>query len=96
MEKPLMSTESDPKSFHDTAGQLPKELIDRMRTALELGHWPDGQPLSKAQKETTLEAVMVWEIMHLPPEHRTGFIQQACAKDAALSDRIRLIDPYDD
>jgi uncharacterized protein YeaC (DUF1315 family) len=91
-----MNLKDEAQTFHETAGQLPKELIDRMRTALEVGSWPDGQRLSKAQKETTLEAVMVWEMMHLPPEQRTGFIQQACAKDTALSDRIRLIDPYDD
>lgn len=82
--------------FQETARHLPKEMIDRMRTALEIGTWPDGQKLTKAQKEITLEAVMLWELMHLPPEQRTGFIQQACAKDAAMSERIRLIDTHDD
>lgn len=91
-----MNTSGQDRSFLETAGRLPKEIINRMRTALELGTWADGQPLSKEQKATTLEAVMLWEVLHLPPEQRTGFIQQACAKDQAMSERIRLIESQDD
>jgi len=91
-----MSNETLGHTFHDTAKQLPVDIINRMRTALEIGSWPDGQKLTQEQKQTTLEAVMVWEMTHLPPDQRTGFIQQACAKDSAMTDRIRLIDPHDD
>lgn len=91
-----MSSEGDKKNFQETAMQLPKEVVDRMRVALELGSWPDGQTLTQTQKETTLEAVMVWELLHLPADQRTGFIQQACAKDSVISERIRLIDSHDD
>lgn len=91
-----MSSKVENQTFQDTAMHLPKAIVDRMRTALEMGSWPDGQTLSQEQKATTLEAVMIWELFHLPPEQRTGFIQQACAKDAVMSERIRLIDPHDD
>ncbi|MEX0584805.1 MAG: DUF1315 family protein [Natronospirillum sp.] len=63
-------------AFQDTAAQLDAATISRLRTALELGKWPDGQLLSTEQKQTTLEAVMIWEQVHLPMEERTGYLPQ--------------------
>lgn len=61
-------------SFQDTASKLSPDVIARMREAVELGRWPDGKPLTSEQKQTTLEAVMAWETVHLPPEERIGYM----------------------
>ena len=37
-------------SFQQVIGQMPKEVYERLKTAVELGKWPDGQPLTDEQK----------------------------------------------
>ena len=57
-------------SFQQVIGQMPKEVYERLKTAVELGKWPDGQPLTDEQKATSLQAVRAWQAMHLEnPEH---------------------------
>ena len=53
---------------------LDDELIKRFKTALELGKWPDGRALTDEQKETCMNAIIVYEHKHLPEEERTGYV----------------------
>ncbi len=49
---------------------MPEEVYERLKTAVELGKWPDGKPLTDEQKATSLQAVMAWQSMHIEnPEH---------------------------
>ena len=49
---------------------MPEEVYERLKTAVELGKWPDGKPLTDEQKATSLQAVMAWQSMHIDnPEH---------------------------
>ena len=63
-----MSYQQD--EFKQAIRAMPKEVYERLRTAVELGKWPDGQPLNNEQKATALQAVMTWQALHLDhPEH---------------------------
>ncbi|EKB29812.1 YeaC family protein [Aeromonas dhakensis] len=56
--------------FLQAIRQMPKEVYERLKTAVELGKWSDGKPLTDEQKATSLQAVMAWQAMHLDnPEH---------------------------
>lgn len=56
--------------FQQAIRQMPQEVYERLKTAVELGKWPDGKPLTNEQKATSLQAVMAWQAMHLDqPEH---------------------------
>ncbi|HHQ4735597.1 YeaC family protein [Aeromonas veronii] len=56
--------------FLQAIRQMPEEVYERLKTAVELGKWPDGKPLTDEQKATSLQAVMAWQSMHLDnPEH---------------------------
>lgn len=44
---------------------LTPEVVDKFRMAIELGKWPDGRKLTAEQRETCMQAVMVWEHEHL-------------------------------
>ncbi len=56
--------------FLQAIRQMPEEVYERLKTAVELGKWPDGKPLTDEQKATSLQAVMAWQAMHLDnPEH---------------------------
>ncbi|MEB7499951.1 YeaC family protein [Leclercia pneumoniae] len=39
-------------------------VYQRLVTAVELGKWPDGVALTPAQKENSLQLVMLWQARH--------------------------------
>lgn len=47
-----------------------------LKQAVELGKWPNGQPLSSEQRDICLRAVIAYDQKHLPSEQRTGFIDR--------------------
>ena len=52
------------------------EVYRNLRSALELGRWPDGRELSGEQREHTMQAVIAWGEKHLPAEERIGYIDR--------------------
>lgn len=63
--------------YADTIRAMPRDTYERLRRALELGKWPDGQPLSEQQKTHTLQAVIAWGELHLPEAERVGYIDSS-------------------
>ncbi|RYY79980.1 MAG: DUF1315 family protein [Moraxellaceae bacterium] len=59
---------------------LTPEIVQRFKTAIEIGKWPDGRPVTAAQRETCMQAVVAWEHQHLPEEQRTGYIDRGSKK----------------
>ena len=55
---------------------MSREVYDAMLQALETGKWPDGRPVSAEQRAHTMQAVISWGNLHLPPEERVGFIDK--------------------
>lgn len=48
------------------------EVYERLRTAVETGKWPDGTLLSEEQRDTSLQAVMLYQAKVLKSsEHMT-------------------------
>lgn len=66
-----------PATYHDLLEQITPDVHQRLRRAIELGKWPDGERLSPAQLERCLEAVIAWEQNNLPEEERTGYIDRS-------------------
>ena len=60
------------------------EVVEKFRQAIELGKWPDGRKLTPEQRETCMQAVMVWEHEHLPPAERTGYIHKPVRDDGSV------------
>jgi uncharacterized protein len=50
------------------------QVYQQFKRAIELQKWPNGQPLSKQQLQTCLQAVIAYEHAHLPPSARTGYL----------------------
>lgn len=55
---------------------LTPEIVEKFRTAIQLGKWENGVRLTDEQRETCMQAVMVWEYEYLPQEERTGYIHR--------------------
>ncbi|GAB3307241.1 YeaC family protein [Haliea atlantica] len=62
--------------YQDAIDQMPPEIYERLRQAVELGRWPDGSPVSPEQRDHALQAVIAWGEKHLPPEQRVGYIDK--------------------
>ncbi|WP_434353818.1 DUF1315 family protein [Psychrobacter sp. HD31] len=63
---------------------LTPEIVEKFRTAIEIGKWADGRKLTSEQLQTCMQAVMVWEHEHLAVEERTGFINKPVKKDGTV------------
>lgn len=51
---------------------MPESVYLSMLEAVETGKWKDGQPLTQAQLEHSLQIVMAWQAKHLDSdEHFT-------------------------
>ncbi len=71
-------------NIQDVASQLQPEIIEKFKTAIEIGKWPDGKTLTSEQRETCMQAVIAYEHAHLSEEERTGYIppkKTPCATD---------------
>ena len=63
---------------------LTPEIVDKFRTALEIGRWENGERLTDTQRQTCMQAVMVWEHEHLPITERTGYIHRPIKEDGTV------------
>ncbi|SUD90444.1 YeaC family protein [Psychrobacter phenylpyruvicus] len=68
----------------DVLAAMTPELVASFRTAIEIGKWPDGNKLTTEQRETCMQAVMIWEHENLPPQERVGYIHKPVKKDGTV------------
>jgi uncharacterized protein YeaC (DUF1315 family) len=58
---------------------LNPEIVERLKTAVEIGKWPNGIALTKEQREM-YASCYAWEIKNLPEEQRSGYIDRGTKK----------------
>ena len=73
------------KNYEEAIKAMPAELYQRMVDALSVGKWPDGRELTDAQREQTMDAVILWGKLHLPEDQRIGFIDKGQKRGAAVT-----------
>jgi len=76
LEDRQVMTESRDPLYLDTIRAMSRDVYDAMLQALETGKWPDGRVVSTDQRDHTMQAVITWGELHLPPEERVGFIDK--------------------
>ena len=77
--------ETKPESITALIEGITPEIYQKLRTAVELGKWETGQPLTDEQKENCLQAVIAYEHRHVPIEQRTGFMNPEALAGSACS-----------
>lgn len=61
--------------FKELIKQLDPDIYQRLKTAVEIGKWPNGDVLTQEQRETSLQAIIAYEIEHnFPDDQRIGFV----------------------
>lgn len=63
------------EAFNQAIRQLSPEIYQNMKTAIEIGKWPDGRVASQEQKENAMRAVIAYEALHqIDSQERVGFV----------------------
>lgn len=76
----------------DTAlPEITADIYAAFCTAVEIGKWPDGRPLSDAQRETCMAAIIRYDLAHNSEAQRVGYIDRGhkaegelCADDTQI------------
>jgi len=71
-------------SEQDLLHALDGDIVERFKTAVELGKWPDGRALTDDQKQVCMRAIIFYEHKNTPEEERTGYVppkETPCATD---------------
>ena len=70
--------ENSGMKIEDLIANITPEIYQNLKRAAELGKWTDGSVLSKQQRESSLQAVIAYELENLTKEERSGYIKQSC------------------
>ncbi|MDC9719247.1 MAG: DUF1315 family protein [Gammaproteobacteria bacterium] len=80
--------------YSQLIAQLTPEVYVRLKTAIEIGKWPDGRLLSADQKASCMEAVLRYQALKLDPKEHTGYMSNECGSSsnpAATSDNEQVL-----
>lgn len=76
------------ESLQDILAMMNPEVHMNLKTAVELGRWPDGRKLSPEQLEYCLQAIIAYEQDCLPEEQRVGYIDRTGLKKTECDDPV--------
>lgn len=74
MNEKVMKEKETVLSLHELIEIMNPEIHLKLKTAVELGRWANGDRLSSEQVEYCLQAVIAYEQSYLPETERTGYI----------------------
>ena len=60
--------------FQQLISNIKPDVYQNLKTAVEVGRWPNGVKLTAEQRHLSLQAIIAYEVKHLPPEERTGYV----------------------
>lgn len=65
---------------------LTPEIVAKFKSAIEIGKWENGDKLTPEQRQTCMQAVMVWEHEYLPVHERTGYLEKPKEKGKTVGE----------
>ncbi|MES2625605.1 MAG: DUF1315 family protein [Pseudomonadota bacterium] len=75
-----------PDTWQELLGNMTPEIHQSLKTAVELGKWPNGERLSAEQVELCLQAVIAYDARYLPETERVAYIDNAKVKTQPRGD----------
>jgi len=75
-----------PESWDVLVARMSPALHASLKTAVELGKWPNGERLSAEQLEHCLQGIIAYDAIHLPETERVGFIDRSKLKKTLCDD----------
>jgi len=65
-----------PNSFEELLASISPEIHSKLKQAIELGRWENGERLSKEQVELCMQAVIAYDEKYLSEEEKVGYIDR--------------------
>jgi uncharacterized protein len=75
-----------PQTWQDLLTSMTPEIHQSLKTAIELGKWPNGERLAPEQVELCLQAVIAYDERHLPETERVAYIDRTKVKTQHCGD----------
>jgi uncharacterized protein YeaC (DUF1315 family) len=75
-----------PDSWQALVAGMTPEVHQSLKTAVELGKWPNGDRLTPAQLEHCMQAVIAYDQLYLAEDQRTAFIDRSGLKKTLCDD----------
>lgn len=72
--------------FQQLIETITPEIYANLKTAIEIGKWPDGRSLSGEQRELCMQAVIAYELKNIPENERTGYIDRGSKAEGEVCD----------
>jgi uncharacterized protein YeaC (DUF1315 family) len=69
--------QNKPQTFEQLLAGMTPEIHENLKTAIELGKWPNGERLTPQQVELCLQAVIAWDARYLPETERVAWIDRS-------------------
>ena len=63
-------------NYDELIGKMTPQMHQSIKSAIELGKWPDGKKMTAEQLQICMRAVIKYD-QSLPEEQRTGYIDRA-------------------
>lgn len=83
-------------SVEELIAAMTPAIYEKLRTAIELGKWQDGERLTPEQLEHCMEVMILYEARNLPAAQRTGAnLPQSCQTRANAAGKLRILNDID-
>jgi len=63
-------------TYEQLIAAMTPDMHKSLKTAVELGKWPDGRKLTDEQRQICMRAVIAYDVENLPEDQRIGFIDR--------------------
>ena len=53
---------------------ISEDIYEKFKSAVEIGKWENGQKITQQQREICMQAIIRYDLEHLPEEQRVGYV----------------------
>ncbi|MBE8215174.1 MAG: YeaC family protein [Endozoicomonadaceae bacterium] len=75
------------ENYYNYVHTLSPDIITSLKKMIETSKTPQGHTLSLEQIQSSMQAVLLWEKIHIHHEDQTGFIVNDCKKKEKQSEK---------
>ena len=80
-------------SYSNSIENLNEDIIDKLKLAIEIGRWENGDKLTPEQIESSMQAVMLWQAKNIGNKTGEPFLVTQEGKLPVGKGRMHKTDP---
>jgi uncharacterized protein len=75
-----------PESWQALVTSMTPDVHQNLKTAVELGRWPNGDKLTPEQVEHCMQAIIAYDQLYVPEQERVAFIDRSGLQKSQCDD----------